>query len=220
MIQLILAAIFFLGLHFGVAGTALRIRLIEKLGAKRYHAGFGVLSLLGLIWLLHAYRAADYVETWGQLVWFKPVAAALMLAAFLFVVLGLLSRDAIRPAEAEPAVGIQRVTRHPVLCGLGLWAATHVLANGDLAALILFGSLLGLVVGGGRSVAAKRRGQLGKHWPAYAAATAAMPFQAIRQGRNRLVWKEIKGWQTILALILFVAVMHFHGFLFGVSPQM
>jgi len=218
MIQLILSAVFFLGLHFGVAGTALRLRLIEKLGVKMYHAGFGTLSLLGLAWLFSAYRGAGYVETWGQLAWFKPVAAVLMLVAFWFVVIGLLSREAGLPGGGEPAVGIQRITRHPVLCGLVLWAATHVLANGDLAALILFGSLLVLLIGGGRSIAAKRREKLGLDWPAYAAATSVIPFQAIVQGRNWLAWKEITWWQALLALLLYAAVMHFHLRLFGVSP--
>lgn len=218
MTQLILAALFFLGLHFGVAGTSLRLRLIGKLGAKSYHASFGILSLLGLFWLLRAYRAAAYVETWGQLAWFKPVAAALMLLAFLLVVIGLLSRDAILPEGGEPALGLQRITRHPVLCGLALWAATHLLANGDLAASVLFGSLLGLVVGGGRSVAAKRRDKLGVNWQAYAAVTSVIPFQAILQGRNRLAWREFKVWHVALAFLLYAAVMHSHQLLFGVSP--
>jgi len=45
-------------------------------------------------------------------------------------------------------IGVQRITQHPVLFGLALWAFTHLLATGDLASLVLFGSLLGLVNGG------------------------------------------------------------------------
>lgn len=219
MTLLILAAIFFLGLHFGVAGTSLRSQLIEKVGAKAYHAGFGTLSLLGLFWLFFAYRSAPYLETWGQLMGLKPVAALLMLLAFLFAIIGLLSRDAIQPEGSEPALGIQRITRHPVLVGLALWAVTHLLVNGDMAALILFGALLGLVIGGGRSVAAKRQDKLGAHWQAYAAVTSVIPFLAIFQGRNRLVWRDFKTWQVVVALVVYAAVTHFHLFLFGVSPS-
>lgn len=218
MIWLILAATFFLGLHFGVAGTSLRLRLVEAWGAKAYHAGFGSLSLLGMVWLLQAYRAAPYVETWGQLAWFKPVAAVLVLLAALLLVIGLLSPGAIQAEAGEPAHGIQRVTRHPVLWGLALWAAAHLVANGDLAALILFGSLLGLVAFGGRSAAAKRRDKLGKGWADYAAATSVVPFQAILQGRNRLEWKEIRWWQAALAVLLYAGLAHAHLRLFGVSP--
>jgi len=218
MAQLILAALAFLGLHFGVAGTSLRGRLIEQLGGKTYHACFGILSLLGMAWLLFAYRAAPYQETWGQLAGFKPVAVALMLPAFLFIGLGALSRDAIPADGEEPARGVQRITRHPLLWGLALWAAVHLLANGDLAATVLFGALLVLVLGGGRSLASKRRAQLGDRWPAYAAATSVVPFAAILQGRNRLAWKEFKGWQVAAGLLLYVAALHLHTLLFGVSP--
>jgi uncharacterized membrane protein len=224
MTQLTLAALFFLGLHFGVAGTSLRARCIEKMGEKVYRAAFSTLALLGLFWLAHAYRGAGYVETWGQLTWFKPVAALLMLLAFLFVVLGvttpnptavggeqLLARDA-------PAVGVLRITRHPFLWGVALWAFTHVVANGDVAALILFGSLLVLVLGGMFSIDAKRRKACGEHWAHYAAVTSLLPLQAIVEKRNRLVWKEFRWWQLLLAFVLYAALMHFHKALFGVSP--
>lgn len=224
MIQLTLAALFFLGLHFGVAGTPLRGRCIEMLGEKGFRAAFSTLSLLGLFWLAHAYRAAAYVETWGQLTGFKPVAAVLMLPACLFVVLGISTPNPTAVggekllAHEAPAIGVLRITRHPFLWGVALWAATHVLANGDLAALILFGSLLVLVLGGMVSIDAKRRKADGEHWVRYAELTSLLPFQAILQGRNRLEWKEIHGWQVALALVLYAALMHFHKSLFGVSP--
>lgn len=220
MLSLLLAATFFLGLHFGVAGTALRPQLIERFGKRIYHAAFGSLSLLGLAWLFHAYRAAPYVETWGLLPGVKPLAALMMLAAFLLGVPSLLAlRQDIRPEEAEPARGWQRVTRHPVLTALALWSTSHLLANGDLAALILFGSLLALTLIGGRSVVAKRRDTLSEHWASYAAATSAIPFQAIVQGRNRFVWQEIRVWHWLLAVALYVLTMgSLHLRLFGVLP--
>ncbi len=125
MFQLILAASFFLGLHFGVAGTRLRLSLIDKFGMKTYHAIFGAVSLLGLFWLFHAYRTADYIETWGQLAWFKPIAAVIMLFAFLFVVIGLFSRNVEASKGNAPAFGIQRITRHPILFGGALLASPY-----------------------------------------------------------------------------------------------
>src|SRR5665811_1761706 len=89
MPQLILAALFFIALHVGVSGTSARGRAIEKLGENVYRAAFSLLSLLGIVWLAHAYRLAGYIETWGQLAWFKPIAALLMLLAFLLAVLGM-----------------------------------------------------------------------------------------------------------------------------------
>lgn len=224
MIQLILAALFFLALHFGVAGTPLRARLIAQLGENIYRAVFSLLSLAGISWLAHAYRAAGYVETWGQLGWFKPVAAGLMLIAFLLAVLGVTTPNPTAVGgerllmQTEPAVGILRVTRHPMLWGFAIWALTHAIANGDLASLILFGSLLILVLLGMASIDAKRKQAYGEGWGKFAAVTSVIPFAAIREGRNRLVWGEFKGWQIITALLLYAAMMHFHKALFGVAP--
>ncbi len=224
MTQLILAALFFFALHVGVAGTSLRNRAIEKLGEKTYRGAFSLLSLLGLFWLAHAYRAAGYIETWGQLAWFKPIAAILMLVAFLFAALGLTTQNPMAVGGENllmadaPAQGIQRITRHPFLWGVAVWAATHLIANGDMASLVLFGSLLILVLLGMVSIDARRKMLCGPHWERYAAATSIIPFMAIREGRNKLVLSEFKAWQIVAAIVLYLAVMHFHQGLFGVSP--
>jgi uncharacterized membrane protein len=224
MIQLILAAAFFCGIHFVISGTRLRDVLIGRFGEKAFRAGFSLLSLLGLGWLIHAYGQAPYIETWGQLGWFKPAAALLMLPAFVLVVAGISTPSpTVIGSEGllngvEPARGILRVTRHPVLWGLSLWAFLHLIANGDAAALVLFGSLLVLGLAGTRSIDAKRRRACGESWERFAAVTSNIPFAAIREGRN--VWKpkEIGGWRLALALVLYLAMLHFHGRLFGVSP--
>jgi uncharacterized membrane protein len=224
MPQLILAALFFIVLHVGVSGTSARGYAIEKLGENFYLAAFSLLSLFGIVWLAHAYRVAGYIETWGQLVWFKPIAALLMLVAFLLIVLGMtmpnpmaVGGENLLMADA-PAQGMQRVTRHPFLWGVAVWAFVHLIANGDVASLILFGSLLALVFVGMISIDAKRKKACGRHWDSYAAATSIIPFQAIKEGRNTLVIAEFKVWQWIVALVLYLFVMHFHQTWFGVSP--
>ena len=224
MTQLILAALFFIALHIGVAGTSVRGRAIEKMGENVYRAAFSVLSLLGIAWLSHAYRVAGYIETWGQLAWFKPIAALLMLVAFILVVPGMttpnpmaVGGEKLLMADA-PAQGIHRVTRHPFLWGVAVWAFVHLIANGDVASLVLFGSLFVLVFVGMISIDAKRKTACGRHWDSYAAATSIIPFHAIKEGLNTLVIAEFKVWQLVLALVLYLAVMHFHQAWFGVSP--
>jgi uncharacterized membrane protein len=224
MTQLILAALFFIALHIGVAGTSVRGRAIEKMGENVYRAAFSVLSLLGIAWLAHAYRVAGYIETWGQLAWFKPIAALLMLVAIILVVPGMTTPNPMAVGGEkllmadEPAQGIHRVTRHPFLWGVAVWAFVHLIANGDVASLVLFGSLFVLVFVGMISIDAKRKKTCARHWDSYAAATSIMPFQAIKEGRNTLVIAEFKVWQLVLALVLYLAVMHFHQAWFGVSP--
>ena len=163
MTQLILAALLFIALHVGVSGTSARGRAIEKLGENVYRAVFSLLSLLGIVWLAHAYRVAGYFETWGQLAWFKPIAAFLMLVAFLLVVFGMATSNPMAVGGEkllmanEPARGIHRVTRHPFLWGVAVWAFVHLIVNGDVASLVLFGSLLVLVFVGMISIDAKRK---------------------------------------------------------------
>ena len=225
MTQLILAALFFITLHIGVSGTSARGRAIEKLGENVYRAAFSLLSLLGIVWLAHAYQVAGYIETWGQLVWFKPIAALLMLVAFLLVVLGIMTPNPMAVGGENllmadaPARGIHRVTRHPFLWGVAVWAFVHMIANGDVASLVLFGSLLVLVFAGMISIDAKRKKTCGRHWDSYAAATSIIPFQAIKDGRNTLVIAEFKVWQLVVALVLYLVAMHFHQIWFGVSPS-
>ena len=89
-----------------------------------------------------------------------------------------------------------------------------------LATSFFLGLHLALIVFGGRSVNIKRRDKLGAVWPSYVACTSVIPFQAIRQGRNRLVWGEINPWSPVVAILLYVLVMHFHMQWFGVSPLM
>jgi uncharacterized membrane protein len=224
MTQLILAALLFIALHVGVSGTSARGRAIEKLGENVYRAVFSLLSLLGIVWLAHAYRVAGYFETWGQLAWFKPIAAFLMLVAFLLVVFGMATSNPMAVGGEkllmadEPARGIHRVTRHPFLWGVAVWAFVHLIVNGDVASLVLFGSLLVLVFVGMISIDAKRKKACGQHWESYAAATSIIPFQAFKEGRNTPVIAEFKVWQLVLALVLYLAVMHFHQAWFGASP--
>jgi uncharacterized membrane protein len=224
MLQLALAAVFFVGLHFLISGSRLRDTLVFILGEPAFRAEFSLLSLFGLWWLVHAYRAAPYLETWGQPGWFKPIAAFFMLFAFLLIVAGLTTRNPVAAGGGqyldrdELAHGILRITRHPVLWGISLWALLHLFANGDAAALVLFGSLLLLTLGGAHSLDAKRLRLYGENWERFLLVTSNVPFAAIRQERNVLRLGEIGWWRPVLAIVLYLAMMHFHAKLFGVSP--
>jgi uncharacterized membrane protein len=218
------AVVFFLAIHFGVSGTALRDRLVRTLGEKAYRGLFSLASLIGLIWLIRAYSRAPYEELWGQLVALKPIASPLVLLAFLFVVVGLTTPtptsvgQEVRLARDAQAAGIVRITRHPFLWGVALWAAVHLVINGDLASTLLFGSLLLLAVGGTASIDRKRRRAFGEHWARFANATSNVPFAAVATGRNQLgaALREIGLLRPLIAIAIFAALFVFHARLFGV----
>jgi uncharacterized membrane protein len=222
MANLIAANAYFLLLHFGVSGTRLREALVARLGAGPYRGAFSLGSLLGLAWMIYAYRHAPTVPLWGFLVGFRSAAYLLVLVAFLFVVIGIATPSPTRvgmesqlAAGRDLARGIVRITRHPFLWGVALWALTHLIVNGDLASLILFGSLLVLALGGTLSIDAKRRREFAEHWQRFANVTSDIPFAAIAAGKNQLApaLAEIGLLRPIGAIILYVAAFYLHGLL-------
>lgn len=224
MTQLVLAAIFFVGIHVLISGTRLRGAIVKQTGEKVFQGLFSLLSLVGIVWLVWAYGRAGYLELWGQLPAFKPVALMLMVLAFLFVAIGLTTPSPTtvglesRLDHPEPAQGILRITRHPFLWGVALWAATHLIINGDAASLVLFGAFLALALVGPVSIDGKRRRAFGERWERFAAVTSNVPFGAILQGRNSFKLGELGWWQIVAALVLYAVFLRFHLWLFGVSP--
>ncbi|MDB5427742.1 MAG: hypothetical protein JWR43_1717, partial [Phenylobacterium sp.] len=112
--------------------------------------------------------------------------------------------------------GMLRITRHPFLWGVAIWAAGHVLVKGDAASIVLFGSMLLLALVGTASIDAKRRRALGAKWEAFAAQTSSVPFAAIVQGRQRLDIGEIGWWRIALAVAVWALLAWAHPYLFGV----
>lgn len=224
MINLILAGTVFVLLHVLVSGSQLRDTLVARLGEKSFQGLFSLASLLSLIWVILAYRGAPVIVLWSPPGMLRWLALVLMLFAFLFVVIGLATPSPTaaggegRLDEPEPAQGILRVTRHPFLWGVALWAAAHLLVNGDAASMVLFLTFLVLAHIGPRSIDAKRARRFGAKWERFAAVTSNAPFAAILSGRNQLRLDEIKLWRFVLALVLFGAVLGHHHHIFGASP--
>ena len=222
MLSLVLAALFFAGIHLGIAGTAIRDRAIGLLGKNGYMAAFAIASLIGLGWLVAAYNRAPYLITWGMLEWWKPIVIILMLPATLLVVFGLTTPNPTSVAQegtlGQPPRGIVRVTRHPFLTGVGLWALLHLIGNGDVASLVFFATWAIVALAGTVSIDAKRRRLLGAAWEPFAAQTSIVPFAAIAAGRSRVTPREIGIWRWGLALLVYALMLGGHAQVIGVSP--
>jgi uncharacterized membrane protein len=223
MTSVILAALFFAAIHLGVAGTTLRDRIVGAVGERAYQAVFSLASAAGLIWLVMAYRAAPYLATWGMLEWWKPVAIVLMLPSVLLVVIGLITPNPTSVAQEEKITrapeGIVRITRHPFLTGVALWALLHVIGNGDWASLIFFAVFAVVALAGTVSIDAKRRRKLGEPaWQGFASRTSILPFAAIAAGRNRFNAGEIGLWRPVAAVVVYALLLGGHAHLIGVSP--
>ncbi len=219
MVLLLLAALIWVGVHVGIAGTALRGRMVARLGETGFTIGFSVLSIAAIALLVQAWQAAETAPLWFAPPWLRWVIALLMLPAFVLLACSLIGNPTAMGGGgliARGPRGIQRVTRHPMLCAFALWSALHIAGNGDSAALVFFGAFLVTALAGMPSIDAKMAQRHGEAWTAFAAASSILPFGAIIAGRNRLVLGEI-GWIAPLAgLALWAGFLHGHRHLFGV----
>ncbi len=218
MPNLIAACAYFLLIHFGVSGTRLRDALTGRLGEGPYRGLFSLASLAGIAWVTYAYRRAPLIATWGFLVGLRPAAWVLVFIAFLFAVIGILTPSPTRvgmESRLDPAGarGMVRITRHPFLWGVGRWAVTHLIINGDVASLILFGTMLLLAIGGTAAIDAKRQRKYPEQRPKFARVTSSVPFAAIARGSNRLApaLAEIGLWRILAAIVLYALAFYLHG---------
>lgn len=159
------ALVAFLGAH--VVPMRLRAPLVARFGRRGYMLGYAVLSLGLLYWLIVAAGRAPWVELWPQAVWMRWVVNLAMPVAILLAATGGMAG---------------------LMAGFALWSGTHLIANGDLAHVLMFGVLL-----------------------AYALSGLAV---GLRRGL-RLVpgWRRIA-----LAVVIWAALFHLHPLLIGVSP--
>jgi uncharacterized membrane protein len=147
MSNLALAAIFLLVSHLGLSSSRLRDRLAQRLGEQRFLTVYKLITLAAFGWLIVAYRAAP-----TRIIWTAPPAVKLavlpiVLLAFVLVVAGVTTPNPTVVGAAHlfdrPGVvrGILRVTRNSFLWGVGLWSLAHVVATGDVASVLMFGSI-------------------------------------------------------------------------------
>jgi uncharacterized membrane protein len=226
MLSLVAAAAFFLAIHLLVSGTRVRDALTGRIGLGPYMGLFSLASVAGLAWLGIAFAQAKNGSS-DQVFWTvtpptRLIQLGLQFLAFLLVVPGLTTPNptSVRQEGAldRPDVvrGMLRITRHPFLWGVAIWAAGHLLVNGDVASLALFGTMLLLALLGTTSIDAKRKRALGPKWDAFAAQTSNIPFGAIATGRQRLSLGEIGWWRILLAVGLWALIAWAHPLMFGV----
>ncbi|RXV66235.1 NnrU family protein [Roseovarius sp. A46] len=211
-------AVFFLS-HTLPLRPRVKSALVARFGQRGFALGYSALSLGVLYWVLMAAGRAPHVPLWGWAAWQKHVTLLAMLAACVLAALAIrrpnpfsfggragAGFDAARP-------GILRYTRHPLLVALALWAGGHMVPNGDLAHVALFGLFAGFAMLGQRIVDRRRKQALGPEWERLDAARRAVPAwpprpASVRGGVARLG----------LGLAAFAGLVALHPLVIGVSP--
>jgi len=176
----------FLGSHLFVTKRDTRAAAIARLGAGGYRIAFSVVSLIGLALIVYGfaqYRAQGWIDIWYPPAFTRHIAVLLMLFASIFLV-----------ATYIPS-HIKTKLKHPMLAGIKTWALAHLIANGDLGSILMFGSFLawGVIA----RIAAKKRGDSG-------------PVTAPSGFRNDVT-------VVVFGLALYVALgLYFHPYVIGV----
>ena len=221
LLSLVIAGAAFCGSHVLLSSTGLRGTLRDQLGERGFLAVYSLTSLIIFAWFVSAYAGAPTVELWPRQRWTALVPVLLMPLATILLVVGYSTRNPTavgmeRSAGADdPAPGLLRVTRHPVMWAIGLWAISHLIANGDVASLLFFGSLAALALGGTLLIDRKKQLALGSNWPRLAEVTSNLPFAALLAGRTRLRWRDVSLLRVAAGLLLYAVLYLAHPIITG-----
>ncbi|MBK5932613.1 putative membrane protein [Rhodovulum imhoffii] len=195
----------------------IRTRLTGIFGTRGFTLGYSALSLAMLAFLIRAAGQAPYVQLWPQMPWQRHAVHLGMLAVCLILALSVgrpnpFSFGGSRNDRFDPArPGLIRWSRHPILLALIIWAGMHLVANGDLAHVILFGLLGSFAMAGRLLIDRRKRRDLGEdRWQTLDAArreAAVLPIPLFRA--------EVAG-RMVIGLGLFVGLLWAHPHLIGV----
>jgi uncharacterized membrane protein len=150
LLILVIGLVVLLGAHVFVTFREARARLIAQLGQNGYRALFSVVAIVGLaliVWGYGDYRAHEWIQIWSPPALMGHITVGLMLLSVIFIAASFISNH------------IKNWLHHPMLASVKTWALAHLLSNGDLGSILLFGSFLAWGVYA--RIAAKRRGDLG-----------------------------------------------------------
>ncbi|HEX2136834.1 MAG TPA: NnrU family protein [Microvirga sp.] len=153
MTLLVLGLVLFIGTHSFTMARGPRAALIARLGEKPYKGLYSLLALAGIVVIaigFGQYRQGGPVPVWDPPVWTRHLALVLVWVAFV------LFYAAYVPGRIK-----QLAKGHPMLLGIKIWAAAHLIANGDLGSMLLFGAFLAWGVAARISV--KRRDEVTVH---------------------------------------------------------
>jgi uncharacterized membrane protein len=221
LISLVIAGIAFCGSHVLLSSTGLRGSLRDQLGERGFLAVYSLTALVTFAWFLMAYAHAPTILLWPRQMWMALVPIVVTPLATVLLVAGYTTPNPTavgmeRAARADdPAPGMLRVTRHPVMWAIGLWAVSHMIANGDLRSLLFFGAFAALSLGGTLLIDRKKRLALGSNWSRLAEVTSNLPFAALVTGRTRLRWRDISLLRVIAGLLLYAVLYNAHTIIAG-----
>jgi len=224
MIEFVAALVIFLAAHVLPPLPPVRARLIGMLGHRGYVVGYSVLSLALIAWVIAAALRAPFIPLWPAQAWQVLVPLVAMPFAAWFLIGGLAEPNplsiSMRRDEGARLGPMTAITRHPVLCGFLLWAASHIPPNGNLVAVVLFGGIVVFALLGMARSDARARRRLGDiKWRQLVTSTSVIPFAAFATGRahlTNLLPLVVSGGAALVATAWFA--LEGHTLFLGIDP--
>lgn len=219
------AFLLFFASHVIPARPDIRTWLIAHIGRRSYLFGFAVNSVAAFGWLIASANRAPYVAVWSYSSWQTWVPNALMPIACLLLAFGAAVPNPLSIASYNDHAfdadhpGIAGIARHPLLWAGALWAFAHMFPNGDLAHVLLFGSLGAFSLLGMLAIDARKRRMLGaREWHRLAHRTSQFPFAVMLRHKWRPTPRKLNLYRLTVALIIYAGLLAAHQPLIGVSP--
>ncbi|MEX0975561.1 MAG: NnrU family protein [Woeseia sp.] len=185
--MLVTGLLVFFGVHAVPMLSGIRAALVARLGEPFYKGLFSIASLAGFVLIVPGFSRTPVVPLWLPPPWSHGLALLVMPAAFILLVAAYIPGN------------IRRITRHPMLAGIFIWAVAHLIANGDLASLLLFGTFTIYAV-------------IDMLSASFRTAAASRP-----PGRSDNHSVYMDAITIVVGLALFLVVWQFHGALFGAA---
>lgn len=209
-------AVFFVS-HVLFVRPPLKPVLVRYLGSTVYTLAYSLLSIFILLWLIKASASAPYVELWPFEAWHRHLLLTIMLPVCMIAAFGVarpnpFSFGGARNDLFDPQrAGILKWMRHPLLVAAFVWSFAHMLANGNLAHVLLFGSFALFSILGMKLIDLRKQREMGETW-----------FTLQHQSRASS-YKEMGGFKDVGlrlfgGLVFYVGLLVLHPWFAGVNP--
>lgn len=181
MLFLVVGLVMWIGVHCVPLKVDLRADFLEKYGERTYKGLFSLISAVGLGLIIWGKSQAEFIEVWQPYAWGRVAAMMLMFPALILLV-----------ASNGPDNGFRRILGHPMILAVELWAIAHLMANGDVASILLFGAFLAWSI---------------------VAFTSNLRRKPPVGGRGKWRYNLVV---IVIAIALYIAILHGHEWLAGV----
>jgi uncharacterized membrane protein len=216
-LEFILAYTAFFLSHSIPVRAPLRPWLQARLGTTGFTVAYSALSIGVLAWLIGAAGRAPFIPLWDWAPWQNHVPPVVMGSVCLILAVSIacpnpFSFGGARNDQFDPTrPGVVRWSRHPLLLALTLWAAAHVVPNGDVAHVILFGTFAVFALTGGRLIDRRKRREMGAEWQRLRSVAVDAPLLPMPASTAMFT-------RPLAGALLYATLLWLHPVLFGVSP--